>query len=80
MKRLVLFFVPLVLMSCQACLEDDQLVPLECRPGQKQVCDHHGAILSSLDPNDIPQKSGVCKYGLRTCSFDGCCRTRTRNL
>jgi len=71
MKRLVLFFVPLILMSCQACLEDDQLVPLECRPGQKQVCDHHGAILSSLNPNDIPQKSGVCKYGLRTCSFDG---------
>ena len=71
MKRLVLFFVPLILTSCQACLEDDQLVPLECRPGERQLCDHNGAILTSLDPDDPPEKSGICKYGMRTCSFDG---------
>jgi hypothetical protein len=52
-------------------LEDDQLVPLECRPGQQQLCDHTGAILTSLDPSDPPKKAGVCEYGIRTCTFDG---------
>ena len=71
MKRWVLFFVPLFLASCQACLDDDRLVPLECRPGEKQLCDHNGQILDSLNPSDPPDKAGVCSYGMRTCSFDG---------
>ena len=71
MKRLGLFFVPLLLTSCQACLDDDRLVPLECRPGEKQLCDHNGQILDSLNPSDPPDKAGVCSYGMRTCSFDG---------
>ena len=71
MKRWSLLFVPLYLASCQACLEDDQLVPLECRPGEKQVCDHHGNILDSLNPENIPSLPGECTYGIRSCTFDG---------
>ena len=67
----VLFYLLLMMTSCQACLDDDRLVPLECRPGETQLCDHDGAILTSLNPDDPPKKSGVCKYGVRTCSFDG---------
>ena len=71
MKRWVFFFVPLILTACQACIEDDQLVPLECSPGTIEVCDHNGQILTSLDPKDPPNKAGICKYGTRTCTFDG---------
>tara|TARA_R100000315_G_scaffold51890_1_gene25682 strand:+ start:856 stop:2046 length:1191 start_codon:yes stop_codon:yes gene_type:complete len=47
------------------------LVPLECRPGERQLCDHDGAILTSLNPDDPPKKAGVCTYGMRSCTFDG---------
>ena len=71
MNRLFYFLLPLFLTSCQACLDDDRLIPLECSPGAQQLCDHSGAILSSLDPADPPKQAGICKYGVRTCSFDG---------
>ena len=71
MKRWFLVLVPLVLVGCQACLDDDRLVPLECRPGDQQLCLSDDEILPSLDPNNPPEKAGVCKYGIRTCSFDG---------
>ena len=71
MKRLVLSLFPLFLISCQACLEDDQLVPLECRPGERQLCDHHGNILDSLNPDNPPSLPGECTYGIRSCTFDG---------
>ena len=71
MRRFVLFFVPLVLASCQACVEKDQLVKLECTPGERQICDHHGNILSSFNPDNPPSLPGVCAYGTRTCTFDG---------
>jgi len=71
MKRWVLFFVSLSLASCQSCIDDDQLVPLECTPGTIQICDHNGQVFDSLDPNDPPKRAGICNYGTRTCSFDG---------
>ena len=71
MRRFVLFFVPLILASCQACVEKDQLVKLECTPGERQICDHHGNILSSFNPDNPPSLPGVCAYGTRTCTFDG---------
>ena len=71
MKRWFVFFASLILTSCQACIDQDELVRLECSPGEKQLCDHHGDILISLNPDDPPAKAGVCKYGTRTCSFDG---------
>ena len=61
MERIVSLLFLIFLSSCQACLEDDQLVPLECRPGERQLCDHEGAILSSLDPDDPPKKAGRCQ-------------------
>ena len=67
----VLLYLLLMMSSCSSCLDDTQLVPLECRPGERQLCDHNGAILTSLDPDDPPKKSGICKYGMRTCTFDG---------
>ena len=43
MKRFVLFLVAAVyLAGCSACLEDDELIALDCTPGQQQVCDHEG--------------------------------------
>jgi len=71
MRRWVFYFVPLILTACQACLDDDQLVALECSPGTIEVCDHDGKTLTSLDPKDPPEKAGICKYGVRTCSFNG---------
>ena len=71
MKRLVLFFAPLVLASCQACVEDDKLIKLECIPGEKLVCDEHGQDFPSADPVDIAQRSGQCSYGLKTCTRSG---------
>ena len=71
MERIVSLLFFILLSSCQACLDDDQLVPLECRPGERQLCDHNGAILTSLDPDDPPKKAGRCQYGVRTCTFEG---------
>ena len=71
MKQWVLFFIPLILTSCQACVEQDELVRLECTPGERQVCDHHGNILSSHNPDNPPSLPGVCAYGTRSCTFDG---------
>jgi hypothetical protein len=65
----LLFIVALT--SCQACLDDDQLVALECAPGTVHLCDYNGQTLTSLDPNDPPEIPGICKYGVKTCTFDG---------
>ena len=71
MKRLVLFFVSLTLSACTACVEQDQLVKLECIPGAKQVCDHHGNVHESLNPDNAPNLPGQCAYGFRTCTAAG---------
>ena len=72
MKRFVLFLAPAIyLASCSACLDDDQLIALECTPGTMQICDHNGQIFDSLNPNDPPERAGICRYGGRTCTFDG---------
>ena len=69
--RLLFIFCVLTSLGCSTCLDDDMLVPLECRPGERQLCDHDGAILTSLNPDDPPKKAGVCTYGMRSCTFDG---------
>tara|TARA_R100000808_G_C2150987_1_gene159916 strand:- start:2944 stop:4203 length:1260 start_codon:yes stop_codon:yes gene_type:complete len=71
MRQISIILSCLILASCQACLDDDQLVALECAPGTIQVCDHNGQILTSLNHRDPPEKAGVCRYGARTCTFDG---------
>lgn len=71
MRQISVVLSYLVLASCQACLDDDQLVALECAPGTIEVCDHNGQIITSLDPKDPPEIPGVCRYGARTCTFDG---------
>ena len=71
MKRWGLLFAPLVLTACQACLDDDQLVALECAPGTIEVCDYNGRIITSLDHRDPPEIPGVCRYGARTSTLDG---------
>ena len=71
MKQLVLFFVPLILTACSACIDDEELIALECTPGTMQICDHNGQIFDSLNPNDPPERAGICRYGGRTCTFDG---------
>jgi hypothetical protein len=70
MKRFVLFFVPL-LMICQACIDQEELVRLECTPGDKIVCDEYGIDFPSADPIDIPKRSGQCSYGVKTCTISG---------
>ncbi len=57
MKRVGYFLLPLMLVGCQACLDEDELSPLECRPGGWQLGAHEGAILSSLTSNDPPKNS-----------------------
>ena len=69
--RLLFIFCVLTSLGCSTCLDDDMLVPLECRPGERQLCDHDGAILTSLNPDDPLKKAGVCTYGMRSCTFDG---------
>ena len=58
-------------LGLAACVDDEQLVPLECTPGTIEVCDYNGQIITSLDPRDPPEIPGVCRYGSRTCTFDG---------
>ena len=70
-RKLLFIFCALVSVGCSTCLDDEMLVPLECRPGERQVCDHHGNILSSHDPDNPPSLPGVCAYGTRSCTFDG---------
>ncbi len=57
---LVCLFVP---VGCTACIEDDELVKLECLPGARQVCDHHGNVHESLNPDNPPSLPGQCAYG-----------------
>ena len=71
MRRLVLFFVPLVLTACSACIDDEELVRLECTPGHQMVCNHEGENLPSAITEPIPKQPGQCSYGLRTCTFQG---------
>ena len=71
MKHQVLFFASLFLASCQACVEDDKLIKLECVPGDELVCDEHGQDFPSADVNDIAQRAGQCSYGKRTCTING---------
>ena len=71
MKRLVLFVVPLILVACSACIDEDELVRLECTPGHKMVCDHEGENLPNAITEPIPMQPGQCSYGLRTCTFQG---------
>ena len=68
MKQIVLLFIPLILTACQACVEDDKLVKLECIPGEKLVCDEYGQEFPNADPVDVVQRAGQCSYGLKTCA------------
>ena len=65
---LVLMFIP---VGCTACVEDDELVKLECVPGARQVCDHHGNVHESLNPDNPPSLPGQCAYGYKTCTISG---------
>jgi hypothetical protein len=72
MKRFVLFLVAAVyLAGCSACLEDDELIALDCTPGQQQVCDHEGNDYPNARTNPEPIRPGQCSYGLKTCTFQG---------
>ena len=71
MKRSVSFFLPLILAACSSCIDHDELIRLECRPGDQQVCTPAGEPIPSLNPSDPPEMPGQCKYGLRTCSTEG---------
>lgn len=59
------------LASCQACIDDEELVRLECTPGHKMICDHEGKNFPNATTETIPPKPGQCSYGVRTCSFQG---------
>ena len=71
MERIVSLLFLIFLSSCQACVESDQLVKLECIPGARQVCDHHGNVHESLNPDNPPSLPGQCAYGYKTCSTSG---------
>jgi hypothetical protein len=71
MKQWFILFAPLFLTSCSACVETDQLVKLECIPGQKLVCDELGQDFPAANPDEIAQRAGQCSYGIKTCSTSG---------
>ena len=53
------------------CSSDEDLVRLECVPGEQIVCDELDQDFPNADPVDIPQRAGQCSYGLRTCTLNG---------
>ena len=65
MKRLVL---PLLLILT-ACMDQDELVRLECRPGAVKYCDYLGNTYNQ--PNEPRGHFGACRDGLMTCTMDG---------
>jgi len=71
MRRLVLFFVPLFVSACSSCVDQDNLVRLECKPGEKMVCNHEGEEFPNAIVDPIPVQPGQCSYGLKTCTFGG---------
>ena len=64
-KTLILTF--LAFLGC----EEDRLVKLDCVPGDKLVCNEFGQNFPSVDPAEIPERSGQCSYGTRTCTMSG---------
>lgn len=67
----VLFYALLMLSSCSACIEQDELVRLECVPGEKMVCDLAGEDYPNAIVDPIPRLAGQCSYGTKTCTYDG---------
>ena len=72
MKRYVFLLLPLLcLIGCAACLDDEELVKLECVPGHQQLCDEEGDDYPDARIYPKPVRSGQCSYGLRTCTLQG---------
>ena len=71
MKRIVLFLLPIILTACSACVDEDELIRLECIPGQKMVCDLEGENYPNATPDPMPTLAGQCSYGLRDCTSKG---------
>ena len=72
MKRIVMCLFLMVLTACSACIEDDELVRLECIPGEKVVCGLEGKNYPNATTNPMPTLVGQCSYGIRTCTSQGC--------
>jgi len=66
-KRVVGLFLVALLFGC----EEDRLVKLECVLGDKLVCNEFGQNFPAVDPADIPERTGQCSYGTRTCTMNG---------
>ncbi len=71
MRSVSLVLSIVFLASCQACIDDEELVRLECTPGHQMVCNHEGENLPNAVTEPIPKQPGQCSYGLRTCTFQG---------
>ena len=67
----VLTYTLLMLSSCSACVDQDELVRLECIPGQKIVCSLEGEDYPNATVDPIPTLAGQCSYGTKTCTYDG---------
>jgi len=66
-KRVVGLFLVALLFGC----EEDRLVKIECVLGAKVVCNEFGQDFPAVDPDDIPERTGQCSYGTRTCTRSG---------
>ena len=66
-KRVVGLFLVALLFGC----EEDRLVKLECVLGDKLVCNEFGQNFPAVDPAEIPERTGQCSYGTRTCTMSG---------
>jgi len=61
----------LAMSGCTSCLDQDELIRLECTPGHKLVCGHDGVDYPNALADPTPNLPGQCSYGVRTCTFQG---------
>jgi hypothetical protein len=71
MDKITKLLIIVLLVFCQSCTDDEELVPLECRPGEQILCNHEGLDFPNGVTDPPPARPGQCSYGLRTCDFQG---------
>ena len=71
MKRWVLILLFSLTGTLSACTDDEELIKLECVPGDKIICNHEGKDYPSAETDPMPTREGQCSYGIKTCNFQG---------
>lgn len=70
MKHLFLLSA-ISILGCFSCIDQEELIRLECTPGHKIVCNHEGEEFPNAMTDPVPSLPGQCSYGVKTCTFQG---------